>query len=278
MTAPLYLLDTAAAEGLGLSAVTRGSLLVLDGDEGRHAATVRRTRPGERVDVTDGAGALARCVATEVAPARVVLEVISAEWHPPSRPELILVQALAKGGRDELAIETATELGVDRVVPWQAARSVVVWSGERGRRAHGKWGATVRTAVKQSRRARVPEVGAAITSAGLVGWVGARVSGGGLVLVLHEEAAEALTGLLPGLFPDLFPGPRGDPEEPEPARPASLPSVTVIVGPEGGITSEEVAALEAAGAHSVRLGPHVLRSSTAGPAALAALSVMLGRW
>lgn len=267
MTAPLHLLDPPSAGGLDLAALVEGSTFVLDGDEGHHAATVRRTRPGERVDVADGVGALARCVVTEVAPGRLVLEVISTEWHPPSRPELILVQALAKGGRDELAIETATELGVDRVVPWQADRSVVVWSGERGRRAHGKWSASVRTAVKQSRRVRVPSVGEVMTSGALIAWVGTRVAGGSLVLVLHEEAEAAVTDLLA----DLSRSPGGD-------RLESLPSATVIVGPEGGITGEEVTALAAAGAHSVRLGPNVLRSSTAGPAALAALSVMLGRW
>ncbi len=185
----------------------------------------------------------------------LVAEVV--EQVPEPAVRLVLVQALAKGGRDELAVETATELGVDEVAPWQAERSVVIWSGERGRRARAKWVATVRAAAKQSRRVRLPEVVEAVTTAALARRVAECVAGGGLALVLDGDAPVALAAL---------------------ALPAPMDQVLVIVGPEGGIAPSEVEVLTAAGAVGVRLGPHVLRTSSAGAAALAVLSVRIGRW
>ncbi len=252
MTAPLYLLDHP------LDGVDAGDDLVLTGDEARHAVTVRRTRPGERVDVADGLGGLARCTVSEATRQRLVLAVQAVETVPVARPALILVQALAKGGRDELAVETATELGVDQVLPWQARRSVVVWSGERGRRALDKWRGVVRSAGKQSRRARLPHVGEPMTTAGLLEWAADLTgAGSGAVLVLHEDGEAPLT---------QWPVPEG------------VDRVAIVVGPEGGITEDELAGLSGAGADVVRLGPTVLRSSTAGPAALSLLSAALGRW
>ena len=250
MTLPLYLVDPPA-----LDALAPGDRMTLDGDEGRHAATVRRTRSGEAVLVADGEGALARCRVEAVGAARLELRVEELGRTPPARPPLVLVQALAKGGRDELAVETATELGVDAVIPWQAARSVVVWSGERGERARRKWEAVVRAAAKQSRRATVPPVREAVTSAALA----RGAAGAGLVLALHEDADRSLAAV------------------PLPAE-GTDGELWVVVGPEGGIAPDELEALTAAGAVPVRLGPHVLRSSSAGAAALAVLATRLGRW
>jgi 16S rRNA (uracil1498-N3)-methyltransferase len=250
VTAPLYLVNGGALEGVG-----PGEALTLEGEEGRHAATVRRTRIGEELLVADGEGALARCRVEAVAPARLELRVEDMIRTPPARPALVLVQALAKGGRDELAVETATELGVDAVVPWQAERSVVVWSGERGERARRKWEAVVRAAGKQSRRAVLPRVREPVTTAGLV----RAVAGAAGVLVLHEDAPTPLAGM------------------PLPAE-GTTGELWVVVGPEGGISAAELEAFAAAGAQPVRLGPHVLRSSSAGAAALAVLATRLGRW
>jgi len=252
VTRPLYLVEPAALAGL-----RPGQALRLNGEEGRHAAAVRRTTAGEQIDVADGAGRRARCTVRAVARHELELIVDDLDEEPVPRPRLVLVQALAKGGRDELAIETATELGVDRVVPWQAGRSVVVWQGERARRAQAKWVDAVRGAAKQSRRARVPVVDPALDSAGLAGRLATLVSQGSLVLVLHEEATAPI-GTVP--LPD------------------AAEDVWVVVGPEGGIDAAELARFEEVGARSVRLGPHVLRSSTAGPAALAVLAARLGRW
>jgi len=250
VTAPLYLREEP------LDGLPDGAVLVLDGDEGRHAATVRRTQPGERVDVADGAGRVARCEVVSVAPGRLDLRVLQVEQVAQRVPALVLVQALAKGGRDELAVETATELGVDAVVPWQAARSVVVWAGERGERSRRKWQGVARAAAKQSRRATVPEVDQAVSSAGLAELVAQAVAADGAALVLHEDAELALADV---------------------ALPAAG-RLLVVVGPEGGIGDAELAGLTGAGAVAVRLGPEVLRTSSAGAAALAVLSVRLHRW
>ncbi len=228
-----------------------GASLLLDGDEGRHAATVVRIRPGERYFVADGAGRRALLEATDVDRAWVRGRVIEVSDEAEPAPRLVLVQALAKGDRDEQAVEAATELGVDEVVPWQAERSVVVWRGDRAAKSRAKWAAVVARATKQSRRSRVPVTSPAVGLAPLV----ARVREASLALVLHEDATEPLASVeLPA---------SGD--------------VLVVVGPEGGITDREIDALSAAGARPVRLGSTILRASSAGPAALAVLSART-RW
>ncbi len=246
MTLPLYLADAA-----DLAPLRPGASLRLSGAEGRHAATVRRTRVGERVLVGDAAGRVVTCEVTAVGPAELGLAVVDVADHPRPDPRLVLVQALAKGDRDDRAIEAATELGVDEVVPWQAARSIVRWTGERGARSLRKWDDLLVAATKQSRRPWRPVLATPASIADLE----RRVAAAAAAYILHEEATEALAGQdLPT---------RGD--------------VLVVVGPEGGIAPDEVAALVAAGGLAVRLGHAVLRSSSAGPAALAVLSAA-GRW
>ena len=252
MTAPLFLVEPGTLDG-----IVPGDEVPLGGAEGRHAVQVRRVRPGERVDLADGAGVRVEAVVRRVltdggkpGPA-VVVEVVARVAEAAPSPRLVLVQALAKGDRDVTAVETATELGVDRVVPWQAARSVVVWRGERAAKAQKRWAAAALAATKQSRRARIPEVSDLVTTAGLCDLVAAAA----LAVVLHERAERPLTAVqLPAA---------GD--------------VLVVVGPEGGVADDELDQLVAAGAVAVRLGPGVLRSSSAGPAALAVLSAR-SRW
>ncbi|EWT06906.1 16S rRNA methyltransferase [Intrasporangium chromatireducens Q5-1] len=232
------------------SAEVGGSVL-LDGDEGRHAATVVRVRPGERFYVADGAGRRLLVEADDVQKAAVRARVLEVTEEPAAEPRFVLVQALAKGDRDEQAIEAATELGVDEVVPWQAERSVVVWRGERARKSLAKWRAVVTRATKQSRRSRMPLTSDPVDLAALV----RRVAQNGLTLVLHEDATEPLAQVR---LPES-----GD--------------VLLVVGPEGGISDRELAALTDAGARPVRLGSTILRASSAGPAALAVLSAG-SRW
>ena len=246
MTAPLFLLDAAVLAG-----AVPGGPLDLTGPEGRHAATVARVRPGEAVLVADGAGRLAAAVVQQVRRDGLLLRVERVELVPERAPRFVLVQALVKGGRDEQAVEQATELGVDEVVAWQAERSVVVWRADRAERSRRRWEQTVRAAAKQSRRARVPLVDGPATGAE----VAARVRRAALGLVLHETASLPLG---------------------EVALPAAG-EVVLVVGPEGGVTPGELEALIDAGGQPVRLGPEVLRSSTAGPAALAVLS-SAARW
>ncbi|HLT09390.1 MAG TPA: 16S rRNA (uracil(1498)-N(3))-methyltransferase [Micromonosporaceae bacterium] len=242
MSAPLFLVD----------ALPEGNECTLSGPEGHHAATVARLRVGESVLVGDGLGTLAEGVVTEVGRGVVQLR-LGRRWHEqePS-PRLVVVQALAKGDRGELAVQAMTEVGVDEIVPWAATRSVVRWREGRGERSHQRWVATAREAAKQARRARLPVVAALATTDA----VAQRIRTASAALVLHEEAGEPLSRVAPP--------PTGD--------------VVLVVGPEGGITPEELATFTAAGATPVRLGPTVLRTSTAGVAALAALSVRLGRW
>lgn len=248
MTAPLFLVPVGS-----LDADDEGGprTLRLDGPEGRHAADVQRIGVGEEVLVSDGRGRAASCTVTGADPGVLQLSVDSLWTVAEPQPRLVLVQALAKGDRDLMAVEAATELDVDEVVPWQADRSIVRWRAERAQKAHRKWEQIVRAATKQSRRVRVPVVADLASRAELV----ARVSESALTLVLHEQAEEPLAQV------DL-------PEQGE---------VLVVVGPEGGIAPEELTALTTVGARPVRLGRTVLRASSAGPAALAVLNAR-ARW
>lgn len=246
MTHQLFLGEPGA-----VASAVSGSSIRLEGEEARHAGAVVRLRVGERFFVADGAGRRVLAEATAVDKASVVGRVIEVDDEPEPQPRLVLVQALAKGDRDEQAIEAATELGVDEVVPWQAERSVVVWRPDRVTRSLAKWSAVVTRASKQSRRARMPLVSAPVDTRRL----GERVREAALTLLLHEEAREALAGVeLPAT---------GD--------------VLVVVGPEGGVSEREVDLLVSAGARPVRLGSTILRASSAGPAALAVLSAV-ERW
>ena len=229
-----------------------GGLAVLDGDEGFHAATVRRIRPGEELDLSDGAGTLAHCVIEDAVKGRLTARVLSVTEVPAATPTVTVVQALPKSERSELAIELATEAGADAFVAWQSERCVARWDGaakvEKGLR---RWSAVARSAARQSRRPYVPSVSGPVSTAELVASMG-----GGVTLVLHESAEVALRDVIS----------------------PSTEAVTLIVGPEGGITDGEVAALVAAGAVAVRLGPSVLRTSTAAAVALGALGVLTPRW
>ncbi|MCL2594856.1 MAG: 16S rRNA (uracil(1498)-N(3))-methyltransferase [Promicromonosporaceae bacterium] len=251
MTAKVFLGDAVA-----VGAATPGSALLLDGSEGRHAAVVQRIRVGEQIDVVDGLGTRLRCSVTEAVGPTLRLTVETAMTEPVPEVRLMLVQALAKGDRDEQAIEAAVECGVDAVLPWQAERSVAVWRGERAEKSRRKWEAVVRAAVKQSRRAWSPPVAEVMTTRQLTTRVRKAVATGSVALILHESATNPLP----------------------PVMPPSIAEVLVIVGPEGGISEAEVAALTEAGGQAVHLGPHVMRTSTAGPVAIALLSERLGRW
>ena len=245
-TTPVFLVEELPA----------GSRAVLDGDEARHAATVKRIRPGERLTLSDGAGGAADFVVAAVRPGReAALElVVERRWTEPApRLRVTVVQGLVKGDRGELAVELATEAGADAVLPWRAERSVARWEeGPRGAKALARWQNTARNAAKQARRTWVPRIGEPVDLAGLT----AAVKQAALAVVLEGTATRRLT------------------EVPLPAEGEML----LVVGPEGGITDGEVAALTAAGAVPVRLGTTVLRTSTAGAVALGALGALTDRW
>ncbi len=227
-------------------------VITLSGTEGHHAATVRRLRPGERIDVSDGAGLVAACVVTARSGGGLELAVRARREVPRPDPLITVVQAIPKGDRGDLAVEGMTEVGVDRIVPWAAARCVAAWPGERGARSLARWRATAREAAKQSRRAWIPEV----TEPARTGQVAAMIAAASCAIVLDPEAAGHLGCL----------------------EPPESGGVLVVVGPEGGITDEESKAFLAAGATCFALGPTVLRTSTAGMIAAAVVLSRSGRW
>jgi 16S rRNA (uracil1498-N3)-methyltransferase len=229
-----------------------GGIASVTGPEAKHAVTVNRVRAGQRVSVGNGAGIVVSGPVTGASAQelRVAIEQVRIEELP--RPELWLVQALAKGDRDELAVQAATELGVAGVVPWAADRSVVRWDGPKRAKGEERWRAIVREASKQSIRAWVPQVAAVASTADI-----AAVAGEHQVLVLEPSADDRLAAVT------LSKG---------------VGRVYLVVGPEGGIAPVELEQLKSAGARLVRLGREVLRTSTAGPSALAVLSANSGRW
>jgi 16S rRNA (uracil1498-N3)-methyltransferase len=240
-TLPVFLVDSLPAGETG----------VLDGPEGHHAASVRRLRVGEELVLADGRGGRVRCGIESVDKNALGLTVLERTHVPQPRPRVVVAQALVKGDRGELAVELATEAGVDAIVPWRASRCVARWDeGPRGVKALAKWRATAREAAKQSRRAWVPEVAEPVGTAELAALAGKAAK----AMVLHESAA----GRLANLPTD------GD--------------LLLVVGPEGGISDEELAVLADAGAVPVRLGPSVLRASTAAAVALGAIGALSTRW
>jgi 16S rRNA (uracil1498-N3)-methyltransferase len=229
-----------------------GGIAVVDGGEGFHASNVRRIRPGEELDLSDGAGTVAHCVVEEAVKGRLSARVLDVAAVPRPAPVVTVAQALPKSERSELAIELATEAGADGFLAWQAQRCVARWeSAAKVDKGLRRWGAVARSAARQSRRAYVPEIEAMVSTAELL----TRVPGA-LTLVLHESATVPLAEI--GL--------------------ADAAAVLLVVGPEGGISDEELGALTAAGARTVRLGPSVLRTSTAAAVALGAIGVLTGRW
>ena len=245
MTLPVHLVPS-------LEDARPGEAVVVDGDEAHHAVAVRRLRVGEELLLTDGHGRSARGLVAGTGKRRLEVTVSSVRHDDPPAPAFTVVQALPKGERGELAVEVLTEIGVATVVPWAAARSVAVWRGERADKSLARWRATAREAAKQARRAWFPTVAALASTAD----VAALVAAAPVAVVLHEEATTPLSSIV---LPDAG-------------------QVVVVVGPEGGLTDDELATFTAAGAAAVCLGPEVLRTSTAGLAAVAALLSRTPRW
>lgn len=229
----------------------QGDLVLLAGPEGKHAASVRRMRVGEGIQLGDGRGLRVRGEVAEVAANSLKVRVVSAVQEPEPQNKLTLIQALAKGDRDELAVQAATELGAWSVIPWQADRSISKWEGPKITKGVGRWQTIVSEATKQSLRSFEPVVQAPVSSKQLA----EIVKDFDQVLVLDPTAQVGLGSLL-----------------------LTASTAAVIVGPEGGINEAELDELEAAGALRVHMGEPILRTSTAGIAAIALLQAKLGLW
>ncbi|MEU6211909.1 16S rRNA (uracil(1498)-N(3))-methyltransferase [Streptomyces sp. NPDC047023] len=246
MTAPVFVVEEVPA----------GAEYVLDGAEGRHAVSVKRLNPGEALVLTDGRGGWAEAVVKAAeGKDRLVVAVTATGEEAYPQVRITVVQALPKGDRGELAVETMTETGVDAIVPWQASRCITQWRADRGAKSLAKWRATAREAGKQSRRVRFPEVAEAMSTK----QVAALLAGADLAVVLHEDRDTPSEALATAELP-------------------SSGSVVLVVGPEGGVSPEELAVFAEAGARPFRLGRSVLRTSTAGTAATAVLLARTGRW
>lgn len=254
MSLPVFIADLdAVLEGTFAALPEAGQAFTLTGPEGRHAVSVKRIAVGEKIALVDGRGgrAIAEVTATR---GKDILEarIVEREELPAPTPTVTVIQALPKSERSELAVDLLTQGGADRIVPWEASRCVAKWQGAKRGKGVQKWRQAAIAAAKQSRRPRLPEVTEPMSTAQVAAMLGEF----DLVLILHEEAAAPIAQV--------------------PLDRAG--SIAVIIGPEGGVSPEEVEQLTRAGATAVKLGPEVLRTASAGIVALAAIGVRTDRW
>lgn len=267
MTLPVFRASSqAVAAAAAAAAADPGAQAQFGAEVAGHAIRVRRMRPGEALDIVDGAGLRVRGTleSGDAEHATLRIDAVQREASP-DRP-LVLVQALAKGDRDLQAIEAAAEVGVDAVVPWAAERSIADWPAKKAERMAQKWDNQLVAASLQSRRSRFPELHPLVRGTGMADLI----TDFDTAIVLDEAAAVPLAQAL---------------REAGLVNAAGLPNgaappgrLLFVVGPEGGITAAEVAAAQARGARTAVLGPTVLRASTAGPIAIALAQQLLGRW
>jgi 16S rRNA (uracil1498-N3)-methyltransferase len=243
----------------------------------RHAFKAMRLAAGDEFQLTDGRGL--RVTLRVDDPEAALATVTEVEHEPQPAVRLGLIQALAKGGRDEQAIETSTEIGVDAVMPWQANRSIVQWKGSKASKALAKWEDVLVAATEQSRRAYVPQLEGLHTTRQLNAWIGEATKRGDMVIVLHQDATDTW-GHIEQKAAQLAATAATAAQETtaQSASATAGPTIWVIVGPEGGIADEEVASFVQAGAASCVIGTTILRASTAGPVALTLLSHAIGRY
>ncbi|MCS4484191.1 16S rRNA (uracil(1498)-N(3))-methyltransferase [Gleimia sp. 6138-11-ORH1] len=245
MTAPVYFHEP-------LDAAQIGELFTFTGAEAHHA-TVMRVQTGEEIHLVDGKGTRLKGEVVSSAEKSVTLKVLNLVIEPVAKPQLTLVQALAKGGRDEQAIESATEVGVDAVIAWQSQRAIVKWEGKKQVKQLEKWLNLLKSASKQARRSRIPSVAYAGGTKELLTKLGETK-----LLVLHESGEKSLEEIETAWF--------------------ETEKIALIVGPEGGLTEAELTAFAQAGAQIVRIGNTVMRSSTAGTVAIALVNYRSGRY
>ncbi len=226
-----------------------GSTLEVDGDEAHHAIKVLRVNLGEEILLADGSGAWLRGKVESIAKKSFVVTVLERGMAQEILPELIVIQAMMKSERAKEAIELLTVSGAKTIIPWQSARSIAQWQDDLGE----KWMKSAIAAAKQSRRLTLPEIETPITTA----QIAKRFGGDTNLFILHESATTKIS---------------------EASKSITSGPIVIVVGPEGGLTGEELGQLGAAGGTVVLLGKEVFRSAHAGFAALSAISALIGRW
>lgn len=226
---------------------TRGATYEFANEDALHAIRVLRIKSGEFFNLSDGKGAWSHVEAKDVHKKHITVEVLSSGVQEPLDTHFTVIQAVPKGDRIKESVELSTEGGVDRIVMWKASRSI----GKSDEKIE-KLQTTAREASKQSRRFRIPEIlGVATTSA-----VVDQIAQADLAIVLHESATLKLSQI-------VTPG---------------CKRVAIIIGPEGGLTDEEIETFAAAGAKVALMGRPILRSAHAGLAALSAVNTALSVW
>lgn len=246
MSLPVFVADHLLADA--------GSSAGISGAEARHAIQSQRTTVGERIELIDGTGTRAVVEVTAISGKNQLVGIIESITHePPATPQVTVVQALPKSERSELAIDLLTQAGANVIVPWQASRCIAKWpTSAKQQKGVAKWEAAALAAAKQSRRAYIPQITGLKTTSD----VEKLIAEADIALVLDEQAEESLKNL-----------PLADVE-----------NIVLIIGPEGGITEEELVVFQTAGAKAIVLGPEVLRTASAGMVALAAIGIRTARW
>ena len=220
---------------------------VLTGAEAKHAH-VKRISQGDRIMLVDGAGHAAEVTVRDCSRERVVGDVVTEHDVEAPQPRVVLVQAVPKSERAEQAVDLAVQGGVDAIIPWISHRTIARWSADKQDKQVQKWRNQAVASAKQSRRANWPEVHDPVTTNQL-----AELIAGKRAIVLHEDAKASMRDI------DF----------------SGVETLYVLVGPEGGIGADE---LDLLGAQPVRLGPQVLRTASAGFAALCAIGALTSRW
>lgn len=231
--------------------ISEGEVIEIDGDEAHHAIKVLRINLGEEVLISDGSGNWVRAKVEDIAKKSLTARVVERGFQETRTPKLVIVQALPKSDRVKEAIEILVESGVDLIIPWQSERSISKWQKD----SLSKWKSVATAATKQSRRFRVPEIIEQLSLSELLEIESEKSA----IVVMHESAEAKISTVVTRKF-------------------AELNEIVIVIGPEGGLTENELALLQGAGAHIVGLGPEVFRSAHAGGAALSAVSALIGRW
>ena len=229
--------------------INDGSTQTLDKDDAHHAIKVLRLKLGEVIKISDGVKKWVSGSIIESSKKELTISISERGDFEEKKPELVLVQAVTKSERNKEMLELAIEAGVDRIIPWQAERSISKWQSDSAQ----KWEIGIKEACKQARQVRLPKLMPMLTTAGVV----QLLSKDARIIVFHESASEKFTQL---------------------QLPESLASIYLVIGPEGGISQSELSIFENGGSKIVRLGETVLRSAHAGFAAISAVQTKLGRW